>query len=435
MAVSSQVAIFSQANSAAFQAWVQEIYTNLVTNCGLSQLSASMDSGQMAVPCATALPGGATTSAGYYMFRFSDSLSTGPVATGNLVALTAGTGYNGGSAHTYSGVAMAGGTGSGAIATVTLGSSGVVSSINITTSGTGYLVGDQLIVTSANIVAAGGASGGGSSGFAFVGALTAGSISSGASAPVVIKLEFGTGNAVGDPMMWVTISNAWTSNGTLSGSAGTTAMTRVAAAYGGIVPNSLTTPYISRYCVNSTYGFLGMVFKIGSVVLAADQAYGGLMIFRTNDGNGNPTSNGVVLLTNGIGAAVPSGNYGGCIQIWNQSGSQVYPTGGLTGPACGNWQFLNTYTGGPNNTPYELVSTYQGGTVFVMPILTIDPVWRFNAYVGEVFPNDIPIHTSFPAAIIGANALTFLQVGLPFGSQFLGPYSGSTKARFVMLWQ
>ena len=239
MGLASTSAVIAQTNSTTFQAWVNEVYTNLVTNCGLSQMSASMDTGQMAVPCVTALPGAGATSAGYYMFLFNDALAKGAVALSALLSLTAGTGYNGGTAHTFTGVAMAGGTGTGALATVVLGASGVVSSITITTAGSGYLVGDQLTVTSANIVAAGGSSGGGSSGFGFVGALTSGT-------PVVIKMEFGTGSDTAAPQVWLTVSSGWASSGLVVGVAGTSRTTRVAQ-FNGTDPSSTITAYTSRY--------------------------------------------------------------------------------------------------------------------------------------------------------------------------------------------
>ncbi len=76
---------FSHASSAAFQAWVNEIYTGLVTSCGLTQTA---DTGQMAVPCVTTLPGTNTTG-GYYIFRFNDTLqATSPV----FIKLEFGTG-------------------------------------------------------------------------------------------------------------------------------------------------------------------------------------------------------------------------------------------------------------------------------------------------------------------------------------------------------
>lgn len=70
MATASTNTTLSNASNAAFQAWVNEVYTALVTNCGLTQTA---DTGQMAVPCTTAVPA-ANTIAGYYMFAFNDPL-------------------------------------------------------------------------------------------------------------------------------------------------------------------------------------------------------------------------------------------------------------------------------------------------------------------------------------------------------------------------
>jgi hypothetical protein len=67
----------AQTSNATFQAWVNEIYTGLVTQCGITQTG---DTGQMAVPCVTATPGAGNTAVGYYIFRFNDTLqATKPI--------------------------------------------------------------------------------------------------------------------------------------------------------------------------------------------------------------------------------------------------------------------------------------------------------------------------------------------------------------------
>lgn len=104
----------AQDTNAHFQAWVNEVFTNLVTNCGLTQTA---DTGQMAVPCVTAAPGAASTSAGYYVFKFNDTLqATAPIflkiefgsgvsgATFPMMWITVGTGSNG--SGTINGTAM-----------------------------------------------------------------------------------------------------------------------------------------------------------------------------------------------------------------------------------------------------------------------------------------------------------------------------------------
>lgn len=68
-----------------------------------------------------------------------------PAGVATVGSVTAGTGYTNG---TYENVPLSGGTGSGALATVVVGST-VVSTVTITKAGTGYTVGDVLSVPGA----------------------------------------------------------------------------------------------------------------------------------------------------------------------------------------------------------------------------------------------------------------------------------------------
>lgn len=423
MTTASTSTLIASTSNATFQTWVNEIYTQLVTNCGLGIMSASMDSGQMAVPCVSSVPAGANGQAGYYMFLFNDALAKGIPALSALLSVTAGTGYNAGTAHTFTGVAMSGGTGSGAIATVVLGASGVVSSITLTTAGTGYLVGDQLTVTSANIVAAGGSAGGGSSGFGFIGALTS-------NAPVVIKMEFGSGTASADPQVVFTVGSGWSSAGTLVGSAGTSLSTRVAA-FQGAAPVSTTTSYASRYCWNSTYGYLAFTFKINA--LAASQALGSVVVFRSNDTNGNATNAAVMCLSNNIASTGlgTTANIGPmqCMQYAAGVITAVTPTiAASTSPA---WLAQGSIAAG---LPFGLTSTLQGGNATLTPTYFLGPQISFGAYLAVALAAEAPIGNSIQAAIIGATPITFLSVGLPFGAQVIAGLVDADKT-FLMLWQ
>jgi hypothetical protein len=87
---------------------------------------------------------GSYRSAGFFsqVFPFPVNAGTAINASGgaNLFTLTAGSGYTDG---TYTNVAMTGGTGTGAQATITV-AGGIVTAVVITANGTGYTVGDQL---------------------------------------------------------------------------------------------------------------------------------------------------------------------------------------------------------------------------------------------------------------------------------------------------
>lgn len=76
-----------------------------------------------------------------------------PRGTGNIQTLgnlVGGSGYDGGGTHTYTGVPLTGGSGTGAIATIVV-TSGVVTAVTITTPGTGYNVGDVLSASNTNL--------------------------------------------------------------------------------------------------------------------------------------------------------------------------------------------------------------------------------------------------------------------------------------------
>jgi hypothetical protein len=75
---------------------------------------------------------------------FRGSIATGTSSTTNVGS---GTGYTNG---TYTNVPLTGGTGSGALATVTI-IGGSINSVNITTSGSGYSVGDILSASNTNL--------------------------------------------------------------------------------------------------------------------------------------------------------------------------------------------------------------------------------------------------------------------------------------------
>ena len=77
MTTFSTNAVIAHNSNATYQAWVNEIYTGLVTQCGMTQTA---DTGQMAVPCVSAIPATNTFTGNYYVFRFNDTLqATSPV--------------------------------------------------------------------------------------------------------------------------------------------------------------------------------------------------------------------------------------------------------------------------------------------------------------------------------------------------------------------
>ena len=427
MTTATSSAALSQAASgspAGIQAWTGELVGQLIA-CGAVQ---TQDSGQLTISGSGAT---ATTSAtqpsatgvanavGHVLFTFTDMLAQGGITTTALVAGGAG-GTNG----TYTALTVTGVTSSAtsARASVTV-SGGVAGNMTITTAGSGYIAGEKLTVSNVNIPTAA--------------AWMPTVMSSGS--PVVFRLDFGAGSAVTDPQMWITVGAGSNGSGTINGSAGTSAMTQVAC-FAGSAPVSTSTSYSSYFCYNTTYGTLWAAFKYGAVVLANTyEAFGGFNLYRTSSNSGAATGSAICLITASASTANPASNAPPqqCMTWASGVGSTIYPTLSASnssawgGGAC-------QYTGGTNNTIYGLSSTLENSNVFVFPTYTIAPAIAFSAVVGMVLVGDVSLGTSFSCAIIGSTALTFLQVGSPFGILYMpgaGSQTTSNVSALVFLYQ
>ena len=413
MTTASTNAVISQTSNADFQAWVQEIYTNLVTNCGLVQAN---DTGQAAVPFAGTVPvsTGVANTAGYYVFTFNDSLAAGALSTTALNS--GGSGYT---STSYTNLTVTGAT-SGATnarASCTV-SGGVAGNLTITTAGSGYFVGEKLTVT--GIGAGTGAN------------WTAAALSSGA--PVIFRLDFGGGGSTTGPQIWIVAGAGTNGAGTIAGTAGTSRMTQVAC-LNGAVPVSTVTVYPSRYVWNSTYGYLGMIFKIGGS--ATNIPMGCILLFRTNDNGGNPTGNAAVLISNSATTTGVNNQNSGqmqCMSYNSGAGSTVYPTLSATN-SCGYLGF--TPLSSTNLFLFGLTSTVENSTAFVTPIYTMDPALRFSAYNGVALAADFPVGSTATFAMIGSTTLTFISVGTWGGSSNGGICTGTFSGllTLAMLWQ
>lgn len=314
MTTASTNTTIANTSSATFQAWVQEIYTNLVTNCGLSQTA---DTGQMAVPCATSIPGTANTSAGYYVFEFNDTLN--------------------------------------------------------------------------------------------------------ATAPIYIKLEFGTAAATTDPMMWITVGPTTNGAGTITG------MTRVAAC-NGAAPASTVANYTSRYCYNATQGYVGAAFKVAGSSAAAYAAVGGFHVFRSVNSAGAPTGDSVMLLA--CSGTATGTTTSGTMQLYSYNLSAAYLNVSPV-PSGGNWAYI----------PFTATSSLEGSSGQIFPVFQ----WAGSASVaGYGITNalalaisaEIPVGSTVATTILGSVPLTYISVAAGLGPTSFTEidYSGSTYT-LLMLWE
>ena len=420
---SSALSQAAAGSPAGIQAWTGELVGQLIA-CGAVQ---TQDSGQLTIsgsgatattnaaqPTAT----GVASAVGHVLFTFTDTLAQGGITTTALVAGGAG-GTNG----TYPALTVTGVT-SGAIsarASVTV-SGGIAGNMTITTAGSGYIAGEKLTVSNGNIPTAA--------------AWMPTVMSSGS--PVVFRLDFGAGSAVTDPQMWITVGAGSNGSSTINGSAGTSAMTQVAC-FAGSAPASTSTPYNSYFCYNTTYSTLWAAFKYGAVNSSnAYEAFGGFNLYRTSSNSGAATGSVICLITsapstaNNTSTAPPQQ----CMTWASGVGSTIYPTLNASNSSAWNGGACQYIAG--TNTIYGLSSTLENSNVFVFPTYTISPAIAFSAVVGMVLVGDVTLGTSFSCAIIGSTALTFLQVGSPFGITYMpgtGSQTTANASAFVFLYQ
>lgn len=305
MTTASTNVVIDQTSDAAFRTWIQEILTNLITNCGLTQAS---DTGQITssmgppvVNVATTRPA-ANTSAGYVILNFNDTLQ--------------------------------------------------------------------------------------------------------GSAPIFIKLEFGSASVNTSPQMWITVGTATNGAGTLSGTGVTLNSSQHMALCNGSAPASTVTNYTSRYCYNATQGVLWMGFKLGGTATGANAFMGGFMLARTVNNAGAPTATGASLLVNNIGTAgTTSGNVLAAINYSLSTATQ----------------FGNNGTGTSHLfVPGKTLTSLEGSSANIFPCFQYAATASAAGYgitnvIGMVILGESAMNSTFTATILGTTSLTYL-VGGSFGS-------------------
>lgn len=401
MTTASTSTVVDHSTDAAFRTWVAEV----IAQMAVVGLAITSDTGQINTGSVTK-PGSATAG-GYSIFRFTDTIAKGGLATMN--AIVGGSTYTNG---TYTNVPLTGGTGSGAQATVVVAGT-VVTTVTITTAGSGYLVCDQLSAAAANI-------GGTGSGFtAQVATLAAGAY------PIVIKLEYGSNTTTTIPQLWVTVGQGTNGAGTLTG---TTNVRCVAAPNTALV--STATSYTSRFCFNATQGFLGFCWKIGG--MGTNTAITSILIGRSTDTAGATTGDAFYVLTGAFNTTPPTSSNG---QQQNVSilTSTVYPTSPSASNNCA-WGGSN---GNATGMPFNLTSTTYSGNSYVIPCYYMTPNICISNHLCLAMPAEVPLGNSFTTTLVGSSSHTYIQLGLCFGnSNSLGQYAlGASGPGLCMLWE
>lgn len=396
--------VVDHTTDAGFRTWVAEI----IAQFAVVGLAITTDTGQINTGSATRP--GTNASGGYSIFRFTDTLAKGGLATMN--AIVGGSAYTNG---TYTNVPLTGGTGSGGQATVTV-AGGVVTAVTITTAGTGYLACDQLSAAAANI-------GGTGSGFTAQVATLTGAF------PIVIRLEYRTGNSATAPQMAVTVGQGTNGAGTITGS---NLSTNSAVCIAGGAPVSTATSYTSRFCFNPTLGFLGFAWKAGGA--ATDTCLGSIFIGRSNDTAGAANSDCFYVLVNTVNTTTGVTANAGAMQSCAYSTNTNYPTSQSQANNC-NWNGAGTGNG-TSIFPFGITSSTFSGNSYVIPVYYMAPAISITNLLCVALKTEVPVGNSFSTTIVGSTPRTYLSVGLAFGTNTnLGGHTNTGTGTMCMLWE
>lgn len=204
------------------------------------------------------------------------------------------------------------------------------------------------------------------------------------SLPIFLKFEFGTSNLVNVPSVWVTAASSSTGAGAITG---TTWLSRIGTGATNDNPASTSTAYPSYFSYNTSTGFLGWTFKVGSV---SNGTHSTLMIGRSGNSSGAITTSGVTAFVAATNASSSNRQYSinwlGSNQINGTSGRYCLSPGNRTSTAFGSdFQALLNWTAYPLIEPLN---------------------WRCTVALAE-----LPAATTFTTTVVGSTPHTYIVIG------------------------
>lgn len=215
--------------------------------------------------------------------------------------------------------------------------------------------------------------------------------------PIFFKLEFGTaGTSLVSPCMWITVGTGSNGSGTITGTTSTRfAITAIPAA-----PSSTTTAYPSYFCYSAAQGVFCFGWKTTGV--SATNCIGALVIARTTNSSGAPTTNGYMVLTTGVTTAATSG---GSVQVYNYAAAAFIST--ITGV---NWCAA----------PFVASASLVAGAGSLGPCWQADPALGINASYGIAVQTELPAGVTITAALVGSTTHTFISISDPYANAAAG---------------
>lgn len=224
-----------------------------------------------------------------------------------------------------------------------------------------------------------------------------------ATAPIFIKLEFGTAGNAAMPSIWVTVGTGTNGAGTLTGS-----VTQRATCTFTLVPGSGGYPSL----ISSTQGFFGLLWKSG---VAAGNGYGFFAIARHATPVGVADGDGFMVVWGGINASTA------CI-------SQCVRTASPANVFTASNQFALI--------PGQVVSSAVDADYQAYAVMGINPRVWVVPWLAAVCLADIPDRATFSTALAGSTQRTFISLSSGFRPVVAGTGPGNISSYgLAMVWE
>ncbi|HRD49765.1 MAG: hypothetical protein JNK95_04230 [Candidatus Competibacter sp.] len=225
-------------------------------------------------------------------------------------------------------------------------------------------------------------------------------------APIVIKIEYGTGVGATFPAIWITAGSGSNGSGTLTG----TVTPRQLITWSGAL-SSVVTSYPTYLCVAPAH--LGLAWKLGA---ASSNGYAFLSIARHHDPAGAATGNGFVMITHAGGGATNLNAH----SVRTAAPAVAYAVTTALGIA-----------------PGQPTSSVVGADIQAYALFAINPrVWTIPT-LAAVLLAEVPANATCSVAMVGSTPRTLLSIGnngfypLLIGT---GPAANASYG-LAMLWE
>lgn len=228
-----------------------------------------------------------------------------------------------------------------------------------------------------------------------------------ATAPVYIRLDYGTGSTTTAPRIQLTVGDGSNGSGTITSTNGTTWTANQIANYN--TGATTDTVYPSYLCYKD--GFLGLDHKDGS-----GNSNGSFFIGRFADSDGTENGDGIFIF-----AALSSSN-----TSWNLTGGIRFAATAQT--------FTRASTSPIALAPIPQISSIDdSGNLQAYLAYYITPTVRAMAVMCAVWNTEVPVGNTFLATLLGATQRTYIGLGSTFA--FSVANGGTSTIKLAMLWE